>query len=341
MMHQLAVLLATAGLAATAAAYTPAYSNGTASEKNSSLLAGWRSDQGQGTLNQGVTLLSNGTSTEQNSSYYGVVVYFNETTAENQTATSVPWIAFVSCDSNPSTQATLTLPFTANGTIATNSTLDGNSTTLANSTDSTNSTVSGTTAANSTDSSSASNSTINGVNSTYLPDVFTLAAGLGASSVFLYSEQAQSCQLNFTADASFNRSIPIFSSPSQEVTNQILSSQFANIDPKYRYFNSSLITSAASNLTAVIADSQNSSIPTEFVIGRLTASFNKNDSSNGVVATIGRAPTSTRTAQGSAQTSNNSSNNPPSSAAARTATTTSGLALLGSLLVVGVASIAV
>lgn len=43
-------LLAAVSLAASAAAYTPAYSNSTASEKNSTLLAGWRSDQGQGTL---------------------------------------------------------------------------------------------------------------------------------------------------------------------------------------------------------------------------------------------------------------------------------------------------
>jgi hypothetical protein len=49
-MNKISLLLATAGFAASAVAYTPAYSNATASEKNSTLLAGWRSDQGQGTL---------------------------------------------------------------------------------------------------------------------------------------------------------------------------------------------------------------------------------------------------------------------------------------------------
>lgn len=120
-------------------------------------------------------------------------MYFNETLATNQTSTPVPWIAFVSCDSNPSTDATTSLPFSTNGTIATNSTLDGadNNSTLANSTESsmTNSTLSG---SNSTESTSTNaTTTINGVNATYLPDLFSLAAQLGASSVFLYSEQAE------------------------------------------------------------------------------------------------------------------------------------------------------
>lgn len=297
-----------------ALAYTPAYSNATVSEKNSTFLAGWRSDQGQGTLNQGVTLLSNGTGTNNGSTYYGVVVYFNESSAVNQTSTPVPWIAFVSCDSNPSTQATLDLPFTANGTIAANSTLDGmNSTVISNSTDSlTNSTLSG---LNATDSSAALNTTtINGVNSTYLPDVFNLAAELGASSILLYSEQAESCQVNFTANEMFNNSIPIFGSPSRDVTNQILSSQFANIAEDHRYFNSSLLTSSASNLSTIISNPTNNTLPTQFLIGRLTASFDKNDSSNGVVATIGRAPTSTKTAQGSAQTGGNTGSNSTSDA---------------------------
>ncbi|GAA5897657.1 uncharacterized protein JCM6883_006771 [Sporobolomyces salmoneus] len=290
------LLVASASLAASALAYTPAYSNATASERNSTFLAGWRSEQGQGTLNQGVTLLSNGTDTQLNSTYYGIVVYFNETSAVNQTSTPVPWIAFVSCDSNPSTEATLSLPFTVNGTIAANSTLEGSNQTIStlNLTDST---------FNATDLSGNSTSrTINGVNETYLPDVFSLAAGLGASSVLLYSEQAESCQLNYTANQIFNNSIPIFSSPSREVTNQILSSQFGNIASDHRYFNSTLLTSSASNLSSIIANPSNTSIPTQFLIGRLTASFDKNDSSNGVVATIGRAPTSTRTAQGTTQT---------------------------------------
>ncbi|GAA5997661.1 hypothetical protein JCM5350_007435 [Sporobolomyces pararoseus] len=331
-MSKLSLLLATAGLAASAVAYTPAYSNTTASEKNSTFLAGWRSDQGQGTLNQGVTLLSNGTGTTNGSTYYGVVVYFNETSALNQSSTPVPWIAFVSCDpDNPSTQATLALPFDTNGTVATNSTLENNNSTMTNSTDLTNSTMSG---MNSTDSTTMNTTTtINGVNSTYLPDVFSLAAQLGASSVLLYSQQSESCQLNFTANAMFNNTIPIFSSPSRDVTDRILSSQFANIDESYRYFNSSLISSSASNLTSIISSPNNNTLPTRFLIGRLTAAYDKNDSSNGVVATIGRAPTSTRTSQGSAQTGG--SDPAPSSGAERIFGSTLALLAAGLVVIVG------
>ena len=170
----------------------------------------------------------------------GVVVYFNETLATNQTRSPIPFIAFVSCDSNPSTQATLTLPFESNGTIASNSTLT-NSTMTGNSTDLTNSTISG------VNGTMGMNSSMENGNSTYMSNVFDLAAQMGASSVFLYSEQAevrfventldssvmlisryslQSCQLNYTADAAFNHSIPIFTSPTLEISNQIRTSQF-------------------------------------------------------------------------------------------------------------------
>ncbi|GAA5883787.1 hypothetical protein JCM16303_002371 [Sporobolomyces ruberrimus] len=341
MTNKLSVLLATvAGLATTVTAFTPAYTNSTESEKNSTFFAGWRTDQGQGTLNQGVTLLSNGTNTEANSTYYGVVVYFNETLAVNQTSTPVPFIAFVSCDSNPSTQATLQLPLDANGTVAMNSTLDGTNSTisgLTNSTDSmSNSTISGT----GTNSTSTNSTTmINGVNSTYFSDIFNLAAEMGASSVLLYSEQAESCQINSTANAAFNGTIPIFTSPSRQITNLILSSQFANIDEQHRYFNSTLLTASASNLSSIITSGLAGTQPTEYLVGRLTASYNKNDSSNGVVATIGRAPSSTRTAEGSSRTTNpgQGGSNPSSGAESSYAR----IGAVVTLLVAGIATLVV
>lgn len=330
-MSSILSLLTVAGLAASAVAFTPALTS-TSSEKNSTFLSGWITDEGRGTLNQGVTLLSNGTDTQINSTYYGVVVYFNETLATNQTRSPIPFIAFVSCDSNPSTQATLTLPFESNGTIASNSTLT-NSTMTGNSTDLTNSTISG------VNGTMGMNSSMVNGNSTYMSNVFDLAAQMGASSVFLYSEQAESCQLNYTADAAFNHSIPIFTSPTLEISNQIRTSQFDNINPEHRYFNSTMISAAAANLTSIIQSGGSNGIPTQFLIGRLTASFNQSDSNSGVVATIGRAPSSTRTAEGNSQPTNPSTGG-PSSGAVRTSV--GGVAaLMTTLLAAGIVVIAV
>lgn len=311
-------------------------------------------------------------------SFQGVVVYFNETSTLNQSSTPVPWIAFVSCDpDNPSTQATLALPFDTNGTVATNSTLENNNSTMTNSTDLTNSTMS---EMNSTDSTTTNTTTtINGVNSTYLPDVFSLAAQLGASSVLLYSQQSEvsfpflsldrltqvltipsslsvvSTQLyrkrnvqQHDSDFLFSlsrrdRSNPVFSirvSHSRNSSTRSLLHNWntnplpdSNIDESYRYFNSSLISSSASNLTSIISSPNNNTLPTRFLIGRLTAAYNKNDSSNGVVATIGRAPTSTRTSQGSAQTGG--SDPAPSSGAERIFGSTLALLAAGLVVIVG------
>ncbi|GAA5944254.1 uncharacterized protein JCM15063_006582 [Sporobolomyces koalae] len=322
------------GLVALATAYTPAYPNDATSDKNSTLLSGWRTDQGQGTLNQGVTLLANGTSTSPNSSYHGVIVYFNETLAENQTSTAVPFIAFISCDSNPSTQSTLALPFTANGTIATNSTLESNSTSGALNSTNVNSSSNSTLAGNNSTETRGTNSTLNGVNSTYLPNVFNLAAEMGASSVLLYSEQANSCQLNLTADATFNNSLPIFTSSSLDTTKAILTSQFGNVEARYRIFNSTLISDAAENLTQIIATGGKTDLPTWFLVGRLTAAYNRSDDGSGVVATIGRAPSSTRAAEGSAPTNQPST---PSSDADRA---TGRYAIIASLIAAGLAVLA-
>ncbi|GAA5861782.1 hypothetical protein JCM5353_000769 [Sporobolomyces roseus] len=330
-MSRILSLLSVTGLVASAVAFTPALTTPSTQEKNSTFLTGWITDEGRGTLNQGVTLLSNGTDTAINSTYYGVVVYFNETLAMNQTRSPIPFIAAIACDSNPSTQATLTLPFDSNGTIASNSTLT-NSTIGSNSTDLTNSTISGMNGTMGTNSTTMENG-----NSTYLSNIFDLAAQMGASSVFLYSEQAESCQLNYTANAAFNHSIPIFTSPTLEISNQIRSTQFDNINSEHRYFNSTMISAAAANLSSIISSGGSNGIPTQFLIGRLTASYNQSDSNSGVVATIGRAPSSIRTADGSAQTTNPSTGGPSSGAVQALG----GVAFLTSLFATGIAVLAV
>ncbi|GAA5960177.1 hypothetical protein JCM21900_000429 [Sporobolomyces salmonicolor] len=293
-MTRLLFPLGAAVLAATTAlAFTPSFSSSEQGTFNSTIQAGWRTDSGTGTLNQALTLLSNGTGTTPNSSYYGVVVYFNETLAVNQTKTAVPFIAFVSCDSNPSTRATFNLTSTRDNSTMANATVSA-----INSTMSSNSTLAGnaTVALNST--------TI--VNSTFAPDLFSLAASLGASSVLLYSERNQSCALNLTALSDFNNTIPIFTSPSSQVTNLMISSQFGNVDSEHQVFNSTLIDTAAANLTAILASNGTNGLPTEFLIATISASY-KNDSASGVVATIGRAPTPTSSARVATGTSRSAS----------------------------------
>ena len=100
-----------------------------------------------------------------------------------------------------------------------------------------------------------------------------------------------------------------------------------------------MISAAAANLTSIIQSGGSNGIPTQFLIGRLTASFNQSDSNSGVVATIGRAPSSTRTAEGNSQPTNPSTGG-PSSGAVRTSV--GGVAaLMTTLLAAGIVVIAV
>ncbi|GAA6060835.1 hypothetical protein JCM10212_005253 [Sporobolomyces blumeae] len=331
------VVTAAAALASSVAAYTPAVTNSSRQQVNATLQSRWRTDSGSGILNDGVTLLANGTDTGSNSTYYGVFVYFNETLAANQTASPVPFVAFVSCDSNPSTQATLETPFLSNGSIATNATVveGGNSTMSSNATDMTNSTMSGT--MNSTDANNST--TTSSVNSTLLPNVFNLAAEMGATSVFLYSETAQSCSLNYSALGDYNHTIPVFASPSSTFTNNLITSQFDNIDEAHRVFNSTLIQSASSNLSSIIASGGTNGIPTSFLLGVITARY-LNDSSSGVVATIGRAPSASRTATGTQNTASAAPSQGGTSAGERLSPATAGLTVSLALLAAGAFSLA-
>lgn len=70
-----------------------------------------------------------------------------------------------------------------------------------------------------------------------------------------------------------------------------------NIAQTHRYFNSTLLTASAGNLSSILADA-NSGSPasavattvTDFLLARIEPTYDPSDSDNGIVATIGRAP---------------------------------------------------
>ncbi|BGP34135.1 hypothetical protein JCM10296v2_005950 [Rhodotorula toruloides] len=280
----------------------PAFATGSSSTMNSTIQTGWSTDDARGTMKEGLTLLQNSTGTAENRTIYGVLLYFNETTAnQNFTSTQIPWIAYISCDDamqNHTVPANSSTPAATNGTASA------------------------------------------GGNSTQTVNVLQQAESLGAKGVVLYSTREQSCMLNYTMLAGnmsatnatltnstmtnstmanstmaaggnstsfINGSIPIFSATSQRVA-QIIISQFSNVDPNHRYFNSSALSAATANLTAVIPTngSVNLNAPTNFVLAQIVPSYSANDSSNGVVATLSRAQpaptdlTTSRSASGSA-----------------------------------------
>ncbi|BGP02102.1 Epiglycanin [Rhodotorula toruloides ATCC 204091] len=280
----------------------PAFATGSSSTMNSTIQTGWSTDDARGTMKEGLTLLQNSTGTAENRTIYGVLLYFNETTAnQNFSSTPIPWIAYISCDD---AMQNYTMPENSSTPAATNGTASA------------------------------------GGNSTQTANVLQQAEQLGAKGVVLYSTREQSCMLNYTMLAgnmtatnatlanstmtnstmanstmvaggnstSFvNGSIPIFSATSQRVA-QIIISQFSNVDPNHRYFNSSALSAATANLTAVIPTngSVNLNVPTNFVLAQIVPSYSANDSSNGVVATLSRAQpaptdsTTSRSASGSA-----------------------------------------
>ncbi|BGP26536.1 epiglycanin [Rhodotorula toruloides] len=280
----------------------PAFAAGTSSTMNSTIQTGWSTDNARGTMKEGLTLLQNSSGTAENRTVYGVLLYFNETTAnQNFTSTQIPWIAYISCDE---AIQNYTMPVTSSSAAPTNGTASA------------------------------------GRDPTQTVNVLQQAEQLGAKGIVLYSTREQSCMLNYTMFAgnvsatnatltnsttanstlanstmtanvnsmSFvNGSIPIFSSTSQRVA-QIIISQFSNIDPNHRYFNSSALSAATANLTAVLPSngSVNLNIPTNYVLAQIVPSYSANDSSNGVVATLSRAqpaPTGSspsRSASGSA-----------------------------------------
>ncbi|BGP10147.1 hypothetical protein JCM10049v2_006030 [Rhodotorula toruloides] len=292
----------------------PAFATGSSSSMNSTIQTGWSTDDARGTMKEGLTLLQNSTGTAENRTVYGVLLYFNETTAnQNFTSTQIPWIAYISCDDamqNYTMPANSSIPAATNGTVSA------------------------------------------GGNSTQTVSVLQQAEQLGAKGIVLYSTREQSCMLNYTmlagsmsatnatltnstmanstmanstmaAGGNLNGSIPIFSATSQRVA-QIIISQFSNVDPNHRYFNSSALSAATANLTAVIPTngSVNLNVPTNFVLAQIVPSYSANDSSNGVVATLSRAQpaptdsTTSRSASGSAP-SQSASGGPSSGVAKR------------------------
>lgn len=244
----------------------PAFANSTESALNATIQAVWSTDTARGTQTQGVTSLRD----ERNQTIYGVVLQFNETSANlNYSSTSIPWIAYVSCDS---AVQTATVPIADNAT-STNATAEGNQTAMSY-------------------------------------DLLQQAQDLGAVAVLLYSSRAQSCTLNatlFSGNASssaangtsvtsMNTTVPIFSTASQQVAD-IVTEQFGNIAQTHRYFNSTLLTASAGNLSSILADANNGSpasavatTVTDFLLARIEPTYDPSDSNNGIVATIGRAP---------------------------------------------------
>ncbi|GAA5934985.1 hypothetical protein JCM3775_004668 [Rhodotorula graminis] len=254
---------------------------------NATLQGVWSVDESRGTLTQGMALLQNSTATAQNQSVLGVFLRYNESTAlananSSTTTTSLPWIALISCDS-PTTQS-LELPAdTANSTLAS----FGNATTAVpvNGTDSANGTTTGSSPAQ----------------ANFTASVFGQAEEQGARAIVLYSVQQQSCSLNYTALNMTNTSLPIWTTPSQNVAQTVVS-QFNNIASDHRYFNASLLNASAGNLSSLLEANQNANATTlrlssasYFVLARLAPFYNPNESNNGVVATIGRNPTATAT----------------------------------------------
>ena len=70
-----------------------------------------------------------------------------------------------------------------------------------------------------------------------------------------------------------------------------------NIAQTHRYFNSTLLTASAGNLSSILADANNGSpasavatAVTDFLLARIEPTYDPSDSNNGIVATIGRAP---------------------------------------------------
>ncbi|GAA5840544.1 hypothetical protein JCM9279_007361 [Rhodotorula babjevae] len=251
---------------------------------NATLQGVWSVDESRGTLTQGMALLQNSTATAQNQSVLGVFLRYNESTAlanaNSSTTTSIPWIALISCDS-PTTQSVELPADTANSTLA----VFGNATTAVNGSDSANGTTTGSSEAQ----------------ANYTASVFGQAEAQGAQAIVLYSVLQQSCSLNFTALNMTNTSLPIWTTPSQNVAQTVVS-QFNNIAADHRYFNASLLNASAGNLSSLLEANQNANATTlrlssasYFVLARLAPYYNPNDSNNGVVATIGRNPTATAT----------------------------------------------
>ncbi|GAA5973470.1 hypothetical protein JCM11641_006479 [Rhodosporidiobolus odoratus] len=260
----------------------PAYGTEGQGMLNATVTAGWSTQSGMGTLTQGFTLLQNSTTTAQNGTIYGLVLEFNSSIALADTnATRVPWLAYISCDT-PIT----TVP--ANSSSTTSSSAGLTSSTASASADG--SAVNGTSGSNQTQTETLS--------------LIDLAAGLGARGIILYSDLKQSCVLNYTSLAnstSNTTSLPIFTSPSTEI-HDYLHSSFNNILPAYAFYNSTLLTQSLSNLSSIVSAASNGSsssssngvsgtltTPTNYLVARIEPYYERNSSSNGVVATIGRA----------------------------------------------------
>ncbi|BGP42111.1 hypothetical protein JCM10449v2_006113 [Rhodotorula kratochvilovae] len=260
-----------------------AQANATETPFNGTMQSVWSTESSRGTLAQGLTLLQNSSGTAANQSVFGVFLYYDEETAlrnANASATTeIPWIAYISCD-----EPTQSVSVPADEAISLAEAF-GDAVEVVP--------VNGT-ASNGTQGMQLQGNVTAGL--------FAQAEAQGASGVLLYSTTQQSCSLNYTIlGNSTNTSLPIFSTPSRNVANLVIS-QFQNVAEDHRTFNASLLNAATGNLSAIIGANAGSNLtsfvlstPSNFILARLVPSYAENDSSNGVVATIGRAPTKSAT----------------------------------------------
>ncbi|BGP57045.1 hypothetical protein JCM8202v2_004683 [Rhodotorula sphaerocarpa] len=259
----------------------PAYPVSYQQELNATIEAVWSTGEARGVAKQGLSTLLN----VDSSTDYGVVLRFNETTAnQNYTSTIIPWIAYISCDSAYQDYTLPAYEYTG---------------------------------------STTSSSSSSGGDQTVSVDVLQQAQSLGAKAIVLYSTKQSSCHLNDTAlygnssdgISASDLTVPIFTTATQQ-TAQIILNQFDNVEQKRVFYNSTLLFDSIGNLTSALSAATGGnvanaidSIITYYVVARITPSYDKGELGNGVVATIAHAPSSTGRTAATGSAAQNSSGN--------------------------------
>lgn len=242
-----------------------------------------------------------------------MLVNFTEGMARNQTASTVPFFAFISCDANE-TMSTMTASGnttasggSSNGTTVVQGGVEGNGTT--------NSTLPSTT--NST-ADSMMNSTL---------DIFQLAASLDATAAVLYSLTGEvswvwdlglitKADRGLSADLRSQRGVPLeqhvkatlhlhlslsLDDPSPHLPILVCHPSLprapslanlprnSNIATNATSFNSTLLSASLFNLTGIL--SGNTNLTTPYLLANLTNLAVSTNSSSPIIVTIGPAPT--------------------------------------------------
>ncbi|KAI5475134.1 hypothetical protein MNV49_001908 [Pseudohyphozyma bogoriensis] len=252
--------------------------------QTATLQAAWQVNGGSGVIGGDLSLLENGDGTAftatNGSSSLGVLLFFNESTAANETSTPVPFLALVSCDANYSSPASVAS--TNASAVSGNSTMLGNSTVSAGN---------GTMLSNGTITYGNGTTSVN----TTVVDIFTLAAARGAVAAILYSNKSEVCVLNEAyLNGNYTKPLPIYAPSSASFQSAIISSLDA-IGPNTTIFNSTTLNSTYLTILA----NRTSALSSGYVLTNLTlVNPNSTNSSSGggsgpTYATVGPAPTST------------------------------------------------